>query len=39
MEVMDHLRKLWNKESALLDLMYGKVDMKKDGCAESLGCD
>ena len=36
---MDHLRKLWTKESSLLDLMYGKVDMKKDGCADSLGCD
>jgi len=34
---MDHIRKLWTKENALLDLMYGKVDMKKDGCADSLG--
>jgi hypothetical protein len=36
---MDHLRKLWNKESSLLNLMYGKVDMKKEGSAESLGCE
>jgi hypothetical protein len=36
-EVMDHLNKLWNKERTLLDLMYGKVNMKKDGCSESLG--
>jgi len=34
---MDHLKKLWFKESALLDLMYGKVNMKKEGCVESLG--
>jgi hypothetical protein len=34
---MDHLKKLWNKESAMLDLLYGRVDMKKDGHADSLG--
>ena len=36
-EVMDHLIKLWNKESAMLDLLYGRVDMKKEGHADSLG--
>lgn len=38
-EVMDHLRKLWNKESSLLDLLYGKINMTKESSAESLGCD
>lgn len=26
MEVNDHITKMWAKEKALLDLMYGRID-------------
>jgi len=38
-EVIDHIRKLWKNEEALLNLMYGKVDTKSDTYADSMGLD
>ena len=36
-EVRDHLKKMWEKERALLDLMYGRIDTEKETYADSDG--
>ena len=36
-EVQDHIRKLWNKESQLLGLMYGRFDQSKPFETDTMG--